>query len=430
MEPIEARAVVLGVAVHYQTVIEDPFLAEYLQSMPLDLRVPSLDAALLMGARFQATQRTESNVIALTDQMHAATRNVGEQLGATLAGIEKSIKLLADGYLSEDGKLAQRMNAIAQDFDKTLDPDKSEAIRALRERIQRDVLKPVQTVLEEMKRVANLNDENSALGVMHKGISDLRQQIAELHVKLDAQATLAQAKRRTPHVAGTSLEDFVSSVIAPIAGAAGEELDDVRAVDGEVNRSKAGDYVTNVDRAFTRGLPARLAIEAKNRQSFTVSRLTRELDEAMGNRGATAAMGVLTNAKAAPDMGFNVYGSNKVIVFLPGFGTPGFDSDLATVFVRAGYCVARVLAIANVEGVDVDSIDIEQLTAIRDELNALGGLCTQIADNHTRVHSAVNEAEGTAAQMKTLLNGVIRKLQDVVNVQIARLSETGESEAA
>ena len=275
----------------------------------------------------------------------------------------------------------------------------------------------------------NVNTDVSAVGVLDKKITELGHALAALAAKVESVMALTAAKRRDPAHAGKSLEDFFFEVASPIAQASADTLGDTRDAAGAIEGCKVGDYVTTLDPAVVAGQIARLVSEAKNRVSVTLEKLVGELDIAMRNRQANAAFGILTNPRAATEPCLSLYHGNKVVVCIPGFGTPDCDPEIAAVFVRAGYQLARCLAvsraIANLP--KTTELDLTVLQASCEELNAVGKRFSILSAAHTRVRSAIGNAEQTASEIRAALLAAVEKFVTVVGAEIDRPAKEAEN---
>lgn len=412
-----------------QTEVEDPLLIEYISGLPEESRLNTCESALDLGLRVLISQRNEAAIVHLTDQMDAAAKAVIERLGLVGENQAKQIKSLEATYLADDGKLTRAINGFCKELSRQLDPEASPAMRVLRQALVADLMKPAQKLVNEIGSIMNVNNEESAVGILDKKVTALGGALATLTAKVEDVMTLTSAKRRDPAHAGTSLEEFFFAIANPIAQACGDMLADTRTVTGCIEGCKAGDYVTVLDPAVVAGQVARFVSEAKNRTSVNQEKLAAELDVAMRNRNAVAAFGILTNPRVANDPCVTIHHGNKVIACLPGFGTPACDPDVAGVFVRAGYQLTRTVAIARtVSKISERPLDLAMLKASCEEFNAVVKRFSVLAAAHTRVRSALENAEETADGIKAVLVAAVDKFIGAVDAEVLR-SSNGQREA-
>lgn len=407
---------VSGGTLTYVGALNDSMVTDYITSLPDALRQDTCDRALGIGLRVLIAQRTEASVIALADQLRAASENVAQYLGAAGEHIVKQIELLENGYLAEDGRLPKSLGKITADFQKAFSAD-GETVRDLREKMTKDLMQPARAVLKEIGELMNLADECSPLGALDKKVTGLACTLASLTAKLDAQTALTDAKRRNPVATGASLEQHVVEVVEPLAKACGDIFEDVRDHGGTTDRGKTGDFLTHINSSCTLGDDARFVTEAKNRSSVSLKKLLSELDQAMQNRGASAALGVLTNPKASSFPSVDLYG-NKVVVCLPGFGSSSYDVESASIFIGAGYQLARGVAIVCAKTPTCDGVDMQALRQRCDEMNVVGKRFSTLAGDLTRIHSATKNAESTLSDLRSSFTAALESIQAEIAVSI------------
>lgn len=400
-----------GKVYRFQTEISEQLLVQHLDGLAESVRQGTAESALDIGMRVLIAQRSEATVVHLTDQLDAATQKVADVLGTAGDGHVKHLKTLEATYFGPEGKLTKAIDGFGKEFVRQLDPNGSPAIRALRETMTADLMKPIQKLLKEISEVMNVNADGSAVGILDKKIGELATNLAALTAKVDAAMTLAVAKRRDPAYAGATLEEFYFEIVSPMSNACGDMIDDTRTIAGAIEGCKTGDYVTTLDPNVVAGKTARIASEAKNRSSVTLPKLTTELDVAMRNRLAAVGFGILTNPRAATTPAICIQGGNKVVVMLPGFGTPTCDPELAEVFLRAGYQTARALAIALTLNEKSDLlVDFSSLNASCEEISAVVALFPGAKAAITRIGTAVDNAQETVESIKSKLVTALEKL--------------------
>lgn len=410
-------------AFRFQTEVRDPLLFQYVSGLPEESRLSTCEGALDLGLRVLISQRNEAAIVHLTDQMDAAAKTVIERLGLVGENHAKEIKSLEATYLADDGKLTKAINGFCKELSRQLDPEGSPAMRVLRQALVADLMKPAQKLLNEINSIMNVNNEASSVGILDKKVTALGSALAALTAKVEDVMTLTSTKRRDPAHAGASLEEFFFATANPIAHACGDMLVDMRAVAGSIEGCKAGDYVTTVDPAVVAGQVARFASEAKNRTSVNQEKLAGELDVVMRNRNAVAAFGILTNPRAANDPCLTLHNGNKVIVCLPGFGTPTCDPDVGAVFLRAGYQLTRALALARTINKESERpVDLALLKASCEEFNAVVKRFSVLAGAHTRVRSALENAEETTDSIKAALVAAVDRFVGAVDAEMLRKS--------
>lgn len=405
------QAELIDGALRFATETRDVAIVEYAQTLSGPSRQCSLERALEVGVRMQMTQQAGDAVIALNDQMSAASKAVSDHLSAAGGHFANQLRILETAYLDEKaGKLPQTISKITREFCQQLDPEKGDALRKLRDVMIADLTKPARQLIDDVRGLLDLNRGDSAVAILNTKVSELALALSAIGAKLDAQTSIGHAKLSNPHFAGVSLEDYFLEVVRPIVQACGEELEDVRDLGGAEGRAKVGDFVIRVDAALSGGENASLVVEIKNRRD-SISKLLQELKAARDNRSATAALGVLTNPRASSGPSCEIFGKDKVVVFLPGFPNIACGAELAEQLLRHGYKIARLLAIANAKPHARPELDLARLQDICTELNSISKRFSALAADHTRVRTAVSNAESTAASIKSELMRAVQNLE-------------------
>ncbi len=422
----EAPAVILDeTAIYINGVrIEDRASRQFIAGVPEQQRVDTIVRATLLGIHLLETSSANGTVIAMTDQVQAAAKAAGEHVNNATQAMQRTLQMIVDRYCAEDGVLAQNLKKVGGE---ALDPDKAETLVKLRERIGKDIRLVFEPLAKQLTDTCNVNDETKPFGAMAREIKGVRESLTTIQTHLHNQAAITTAGRGNANLVGRSLENFVLETLGAVAAHQGEVLEDVRDVNGLIERSKAGDMVTQIDGRLTPGSAAKIVIEAKNRQKATTTSLLNELGRAMTNRGATVGLGVLVNATAPPVF----YQNNTVIVNLPDFGSPAADHGVYAELLRIGYDMARFMGIQAARHVkDEPVVDLRALMGDIDELAKATKTFSTLKDNHTRIESAVNNARTTADQMKDEFIAIGAALRKRIADALKRAADQGQPDAA
>lgn len=403
----------------------DPFAVEYVSDLPEEDRPAVTTAALVSGLRGMAAANGNASIIAMTDQVQAAATAAGQHVKNATDAMDQTVRQLVEQFFGPEGQLIRGVETAGV---KAFDPENAHLAK-----LRRDFAKAaelaIQPALKQIASTVNINDEKQPLGLIHRQVRELTAVMVEIKTNLINQAQIIAASRRDPVVAGRSLEDFVANKVGPIASARNEVLDDVRNESGNIERCKAGDLRSPINTHLTQGQPCSIVIEAKNRKDKSLGALMLELGKAMKNRGADAALGILTNpaAKCGPIF----HQDNLVIVSLPEFGDPGADHRLYEEIVAIGYEMARFVAIRSVIVPKVESVDLSRMTECVAELRTAVQRFSTLKDNHTRIVSAVETARSTAESIREAVLDAGSKLKGLIDEETAKLGGAeSRSEAA
>jgi hypothetical protein len=153
--------------------------------------------------------------------------------------------------------------------------------------------------------------------------------------------------------------------------------------------SKKGDFVLTLDPRLTRGADVRIVIEAKDRV-MSPRAMRDELREARENRGAQVAIAAWSTRHAPAGVApFTVSGEDVHVVVDPDAPDPAY--------LEAAVRLARLLALVKLgeRDVDVDAAAIGRaLTGVREQLEAIRGLKTQLTSMATVTKSVAEGLDG------------------------------------
>lgn len=408
-------------ALHVNLVLNDAFVAEYVAKFvrPEDQYEVAVQA-LATGFRAIAAAKTNGGLIDLSDKLQSSVAAASEHALNVTKAVDAKLDKVTEHYLGPDGQFSKVFDEFEKSIAAKFGPDSVE-MHEFRERTRKDFAANAKAVVDDVRGLMNIADEKSPMGKVSRDIQGIFVKIAELTKCVEAQSVISRARGAIANVAGQSLEDFLAEIASPIASIHGETFDDVRNVFSTVvERSKVGDYVTTLDPAFTRGTVARVVHESKNRPKATVSGLLRELDLAMASRQAIVGIGISTNPnqKGRP---ITAYGGNKIIISLPGFGSPDCDYDYFRSLIEVGYEYGRLLAAARVMTPQAVEIDLGAIIGCVDELSEASSGFKQLADNLTRVETAIATTRTTATDMRDKFFATGKKLRGIIDAEMARI---------
>lgn len=144
------------------------------------------------------------------------------------------------------------------------------------------------------------------VGVVVKEVRDIAVAIAAKSAAADVAEKLTTK--------GTSFEDLIAIGVDQIATVHGDMAERVGTTAG-ASGTKKGDLLVTVSDDDTCGLEARFVLEAKDR-NLSMSKTMAELDGAMSNHGAAAAIAVFAKADLAPvSLPFWYSGNRAILVF-------------------------------------------------------------------------------------------------------------------
>jgi hypothetical protein len=198
---------------------------------------------------------------------------------------------------------------------------------------------------------------------------------------------------------GFDYEDLVDECIGTLAAGYGD-LAEVTAKQSGSNASQVGDEVVTLNRDDTHGVEARFALEMKNR-ALNMRKTMAELDEALGNRDALAAIAVFRSQEQAPtSVPFQHYDDKAIAVFDP---DDEDDSALRLAYMWARWTVRKCLVVS-----EEAEVDLERVRCLLDDAARALERQTAIKRFHTQARKNIDQA---AEQVSSLIDEVHDSLE-------------------
>lgn len=240
----------------------------------------------------------------------------------------------------------------------------------------------------DASRLAQLLDPTRLGSPLHQFRSEVADGFNKLNDRLTAieAASAARAAERSRSAAkGIDYEALLEEMLAGLLRGRGDLLERTSGDQGDLMRSRKGDFVITVDPALCRGSDLRVVIEAKDR-AMSGRQLREELAEAKLNRGAAVALVVMTPAHAPAGVApFDIRHGDVFCVIDPQTPEPAV--------LDAAVRLARLLAIATLrqDEAGIDGVAVAAaLNRVGAELDAVRGLKVQLT-SIGRVAGEVNQ---------------------------------------
>jgi hypothetical protein len=360
----------------------------------------ALTTCAVLGARVLRSAQTTVDVSIVDKRFTEFEHRLEQGFGHAVDLVTK----LADGYFDPNtGQLREILDGLEKTVDSTFDP-KSKAsavgkIEALLASATRDLKRTVRDMVDPGNAESPLGRLRGEVGC---DLDRVRQSIEQLSTQVANQQGQAQILELTA-IKGRRFEAAVfeaASAFVSEYGDAAEPVGDLPGSDG----GRCGDIVVSLDDADTDGQSLRYVIEVKDRK-LPLNEALRELDTAMANRDATAAVMVFSGQQSAPIRTPVRWFASRAIVVLDKSDPNPQALRLALMFARME--VQRRARVPR-EGVDTeelrDLLDRGQRTIARHALVK-------------RCHSAAQRSISSAAgQVKELVDDVEEVLQSIGRV--------------
>ena len=252
------------------------------------------------------------------------------------------------GELSD--KLHRKIDEVVKEF--SLDEETSALSRLVR-----NVDRAQRTITNEF----SLDDDKSALARLKRELTSLIKQQYDSNQKFQEEVksslqTMAarreEAQKSTRH--GLAFEDAVFQFMQHESQKCGDVATHTGNTTGHIKNCKVGDCTVQLG-PESAAPGARIVIEAKEKQGYTLEEALTEIDRARHNRGAQIGIFIFSTKTAPPSLDpMARYGQDVVVVW---------DSDDAgsDLFSQVGLTLARALCVRNQNQREVESVDFSTM---------------------------------------------------------------------
>jgi hypothetical protein len=204
---------------------------------------------------------------------------------------------------------------------------------------------------------------------------------------------------------GFDYEDLVDECVATLAAGYGD-LAEVTAKQAGSRASHVGDEVVTLNRDDTHGAEARFVLEMKNRP-LNMRKTMAELDEALCNRDALAAIAVFRSQEQAPTAVPFAHFDDKAIVVLDPDDED--ESALRLAYMWARWTVRKGLAVSEEVG-----LDLERVRCLLDDASRALERHVAIKRFHTQAKKSIDQA---ADQVRDLV-GEVHESLDALDAEL------------
>ncbi len=331
----------------------------------------SVDVDVIERSFAELEHRFESRVTAAVDEIARSTSELLDEDDGALTGTLGAFRGELEGLLGD-----------------TFDADSRSSVLAKIEEL----------VLGTMRGLITPEVDDSPMGRLRKELVDT--------VQREVSDVAGEVRRVTEHLGileateevyeqttgkGFDFEDLVDECVSTLASAHGDLAETTGTTKGATG-SQVGDEVVTLNRDDTFGCDACFTIEVKNRKLNLRSTLA-ELDEAMCNREAYAAVAVFRSQEQAPTAVPFMYSDDKAIVVLDPDDVD--DSALRLAYMWARWTVRKQLA----AGDEADGIDVERVRCLLDDASRALERHATIKRAHTAARKGIDMAADQVAAL-------------------------------
>jgi hypothetical protein len=357
-----------------------------------------------VGARALRAAHATSDVAIV----ESAFAELSEQFSRGMTGFANELDERARALVGRDGgELSQWMGQwrieVERVLEQTFDPDSRSSALAKLELIME---RAAAAQLREMRALVDADNEQSPLGryrseiiraieregaVMRTAVGDLRSEVA-------ANGGRAEALERSA-VKGLSFEATLERALLAITSVQEDVCEHIGGSPGA--SGKAGDFLVSVSPVDCAGQAACYVVEAKDRV-LKLGAILKELDDAVVNRSAGAALAVFAREAQAPGGDpFQCYGSRAIVVF--------DKDDQEPLALRLGcawarWTVRRQLA-APSESIDLERIGV-LIDSARQALRSSTTISTALKASKTKIDHALGHVDALVRDVEMALASI------------------------
>ena len=361
---------------------------------------------LEMGARALRLAGATLDTQLVEHRFGEMTGDLGRSIDAFAKRVDDSAERLLD---EESGDLAQALKGWLEEVTSTLDATFDENSRkSAIAKLETVLAKARKEQVDAMRALLDPENADSPLAgwrreivktverqgkAVEEAIDGLREQLA-IEDAVSAEAARGTQKGRDFE---TEVVDCVTEIV--------RHLEDVPEHTGDVVGStggKVGDVVVTVNPAGTPGRTVRYAIEAKDKR-MTLKAALAELDEAMANRDAEAALMVFASQAICPVSDSFQWFDHKAVVVLDRATLDPHALRLACLWARWTACRERAE--------ETDAIDVARIAGLIDQARRTLRTATTIRGSHTKAKKAIDDAGRQLGEMTSEIEEALELLE-------------------
>ena len=312
----------------------------------------------------------------------------------------------------ETGKLptlfTEHVNKLDALLGETFDPDsKSSAIAIFEQALG----VAFQDHNEHLRQAMTLEGENSPLNRLSQDlkqtISDavekVRKDVGDLSTKVSVDEATADIWDKTT-AKGFEFEEIVHLAVSDLAAPHGDLAESVGCIKGAEANLK-GDELVQLSLEDTNGHTVFFVWEAKNRK-LNMRQVHEELDAAMANRNATAAIAIFAKQSQAPTTVPFHYSDNKAIVVLQE------GEERSTV--QLAYMWARWVVRRQINQSEINEFDIERMTALLESATRALKRTSTIKTHHTAAAKSIKAADSHLKEMDQEFAQILQDIKEEI----------------
>jgi hypothetical protein len=388
--------------------VVDPALAAYLRGRTDDERTALVSRGLRIGLAALQDAGASLDVEAVRREFEAMVRRTEAMSERVAAQVDD---ILRSNFADVDGRLPRTLEAFLGDRGRL-----QAFTRELFDEERRDsAIGRIRVLLGsyfdgDASRLAHLLDPTRLGSPLHQFRSEVARGFEQLNDRLtaiEAAATARASERARSAAKGADFEDLVEDLLVQALRGSDHLLERTSDVEGDVMRSRKGDFIVTLDPRTVHGATVRLVVECKDR-AMSGRAMREELQEARRNRDAAVALVVFSASHAPTGIApFDMRMGDVYCVIDP-------EAPDATIL-EAALRLTRLLALSSArrDGREVDAEALrEALARIAPELDALRALKMRL----TTIATASSAISAGLDQLRDAILGRIAEAEALLRV--------------
>ncbi len=395
--------------------IDDPEVVEYLSvAHEID---KLLVESLRLGVRILRIAQTTGDVEMVKREFESMVSGIGAKVDKLLMESKDALGKRLSEFTSQElqKSLRDHKGEIKDELVRLFGPESAVSIQK-----QIDKMLEIQgtNYTQALNRVLSESDnpENPFYKLrkeLKDKVDDAVKEIRELREKwietVGEARGLAQ-EREKGTAKGRTYQEYIFERVESMSRVFGDTAENVADQLGEKGKSRAGDVLVTLNPSDTANAEIRVVIEAKNRTT-TSPAILKELDEAMENRVAAAAIAVFSKAEYVPPglRTWRDYPGRKYICL-------SMEDEADSFALEFSYRCARFDALRSVE-VSEQRIDF---TAIQNIFKQLRARLNEFAQMKTRLsgaQTAIGEVQGLIDSHQRAMRGDLDEVDRLLSMQ-------------
>jgi len=263
--------------------------------------------------------------------------------------------------------------------------------------------------------ISRMLDPRLAASPLHGFRDEMREMLKDVSdrlIRLETSRDARSDEREKGTAKGLDFEEAVEARLDTLLRGTGDLVEPTGTAVGNSVRGRKGDFLITLDPTSTRGLPVRVAVEAKSGR-VGLAKLCRDLDETRHNRDAVIAVAVYRAGNAPSGCApFTLHGEHVICEF----DQDDPDDTAFTAAVRLGRALALAGSRDHADVVDAAAVR-RDLEGIRAQLNAIVGMKSKLTSISTATGDVRN---GLEALRQGVLDRVIAIEGNVADVVTGR----------